>query len=94
MATGENVSLVQILENWLRQLNPDEYRGVRRYGARCLQIILLAIRNFWNNQCMLRASALAFTTILSLVPFLALTFAVLKGFGVQNRVEPLVMEQL
>jgi membrane protein len=42
----------------------------------------------------LRASALAFTTILSLVPFLALTFSVLKGFGVQHRVEPLVMEQL
>jgi len=94
MATGENDGLAGIIENWLRRLEPDEYRGMRRYGAIWLQIILLAIRNFWNDHCLLRASALAFTTILSLVPFLALTFAVLKGFGVQNRVEPLVMEQL
>ncbi|HXC93907.1 MAG TPA: YihY/virulence factor BrkB family protein [Geobacteraceae bacterium] len=94
MAAAENISITEILDNWLRRLSPDECRGVRRYGATCLQILLLAIRNFWNDQCMLRASALAFTTILSLVPFLALTFAVLKGFGVQKLVEPLVMEQL
>jgi membrane protein len=94
MATDENSGLVQMLENGIRYLDRDDYRGLRRPVARFAQIILLAIRNFWNDQGMLRASALAFTTILSLVPFLALTFAVLKGFGVQNRVEPLVMEQL
>lgn len=94
MAADEKSWLVQILENGIRYMDRDDYQGPRRYGARFAQILLLAIRNFWNDQCMLRASALAFTTILSLVPFLALTFAVLKGFGVQNRVEPLVMEQL
>jgi membrane protein len=94
MVADENSGLVKILESGLRYLDRDDYRGLRRFGARSAQIMLLAIRNFWSNQCMLRASALAFTTILSLVPFLALTFAVLKGFGVQNRVEPLVMAQL
>ena len=94
MAADESSGLVKLLEDGLRYLDRDDYQGLRRSGSRLLQIILLAIRNFWNDQCMLRASALAFTTILSLVPFLALTFAVLKGFGVQNRVEPLVMEQL
>jgi membrane protein len=43
---------------------------------------------------MLRASALTFTTLLSLVPLLALMFAVLKGFGVQNELEPLLLKQL
>ena len=43
---------------------------------------------------MLRASALTFTTLLSLVPLLALVFSVLKGFGVQNELEPLLLEQL
>jgi len=94
MAAEESSGLVQMLENGIRYLDRNDYRGLRRHAARSVQIILLAVRNFWNDQCMLRASALAFTTILSLVPFLALTFAVLKGFGVQNRVEPLVMEQL
>ncbi len=93
MVEAESSGLVQIIERWLRNLDADEYRGVRRYLYKSVQIFLLAARNFWNDQCMLRASALAFTTILSLVPFLALTFAVLKGFGVQNRVEPFVMAQ-
>jgi membrane protein len=94
MKAGESRDLTHILENCIRKLDPDAFLGVRRFVVRSLQIFLLAVRNFWDHQCMMRASALAFTTILSLVPFLALAFAVLKGFGVQNRVEPLVMEQL
>lgn len=43
---------------------------------------------------MLRASALTFTTLLSLVPLLALMFSVLKGFGVQNQLEPVLLEHL
>lgn len=33
---------------------------------------------------MLRASALAYTTVLSIVPFLAVVFAISKGLGLQN----------
>jgi len=29
-----------------------------------------------------------------LVPFLAVTFSVLKGFGVQNQLEPMLMQSL
>ena len=54
----------------------------------------MVFKNFWDDQCMLRASALSFTTILSFVPFFALAFAVLKGFGVHNKVEPLILQQL
>ncbi len=42
----------------------------------------------------LRASALTYSTLLSLVPLLALMFAVLKGFGVQRRLEPLLLQHL
>jgi membrane protein len=37
---------------------------------------------------------LTYTTILSLAPFLAVTFSVLKGFGVQNQLEPLLARAL
>jgi membrane protein len=43
---------------------------------------------------MLRASALTYTSLLSIVPLLALMFAVLKGFGVQNTLEPLILERI
>ncbi|HET7175099.1 MAG TPA: YhjD/YihY/BrkB family envelope integrity protein [Gammaproteobacteria bacterium] len=39
----------------------------------------------------LRAMSLVYTSILSLVPLLAFAFAVLKGFGVQNKMEPMLL---
>lgn len=78
----------------LWELDPDAYRGAKRYAIKYLQIMALVVRDFWDDQCLLHASALSFTTLLSIVPFFALTFAVLKGFGVQNRLEPFILEQV
>ena len=86
--------LLTFFTTTLWDLEPDHYRGLRRHGLRYLQIIALVARDFWLDQCPLRAAALSFTTILSLVPFFALTFAVLKGLGVQNKLEPLILQQV
>jgi membrane protein len=75
-------------------LEPETFAGFRRHALKYLQITALVIKDFRDDQCMLRASALTFTTILSLVPFFALTFAVLKGFGVQNKIEPMILDQV
>ncbi len=42
----------------------------------------------------LRAMSLVYTTLLSLVPILAVSFSVLKGLGVHNQVEPLLLNFL
>lgn len=94
MKSDERDWLTQLLDRYLLRLDTASCQGSRLHPARALQVVILTVRNFLLDQCLLRASALAFTTILSLVPFLALTFSVLKGFGVQHKVEPLVMEQL
>lgn len=78
----------------LWELDPDAYHGVRHYAVKYLQIMAIVIKDFWSDQCLLRASALSFTTILSIVPFFALTFAVLKGLGVQNILEPFILEKV
>ena len=38
--------------------------------------------------------SLVYTTLLSLVPLLAISFSVLKGFGVRNQIEPLLLSAL
>ena len=38
--------------------------------------------------------SLVYTTLLSLVPLLAVSFSVLKGFGVHNQLEPLLAQFL
>ncbi len=44
----------------------------------------LAALGFVDDQCLLRASALTMTFVLSMVPFLAVVFSITKGLGVQN----------
>ena len=84
--------IITFFSTTLRELDYEGYRGYRRFAVKYLQTLFLVVRNFQADQCMIRASALAYTTILSLVPFFALTFAILKGFGVQNMVEPLILD--
>ncbi|MGQ4806712.1 hypothetical protein NKDENANG_00047 [Candidatus Entotheonellaceae bacterium PAL068K] len=64
--------------------------------VRQLQVLFIVLRGFFlEHQCLLRASALTFTTLLALVPMLAFTFAFLKGLGVQNQLlEPLLVPVL
>lgn len=46
--------------------------------------LYLVFRGFMGDQCLVRASALAFTVTLALVPFLAVAFSIAKGFGAQD----------
>ncbi len=46
------------------------------------------------GQLMLRSMSLVYTTLLSVVPLIAFSFSVLKGFGVHNELEPWLFEFL
>jgi len=58
-----------------------------------LRILLLATRGFGQDQCPLRASALTFYSILSIVPVVAMAFGIAKGFGFQEMLENQLMEK-
>jgi membrane protein len=51
-------------------------------------------RDIGEGQLTLRAMSLVYTTLLSVVPLLALSFSVLKGFGVHNQVRPTLLALL
>ena len=44
----------------------------------------LVWHGFVTDQCLLRASALTYTTVLSIVPFVAVAFSISKGLGLQD----------
>lgn len=48
------------------------------------------VRDLGGGQISLRAMSLVYTTLLSLVPLLALAFSLLKGFGVDNVLRPVL----
>jgi membrane protein len=51
-------------------------------------------RDLVQGRLTLYATSLVYTTLLSLVPLLAVSFSVLKGFGVHNQIEPMLSEAL
>ena len=57
-----------------------------------MRISILAGRDFVADKCAMRATALAFVTLLSLVPLLAFGFSVLKGLGVQEQLKPAILK--
>lgn len=57
-------------------------------------IVVATVKRFYADRGLEAAAALTYTSLLSLVPLLALMFAVLKGLGAQHRLEPLLLSKL
>ncbi|MBF0281701.1 MAG: YihY family inner membrane protein [Zetaproteobacteria bacterium] len=64
------------------------------FFVRIVRVLIALVRDFVDGQITLRAMSLVYTTLLSLVPLLALTFSVLKGLGVHNQLEPILLNSL
>jgi membrane protein len=85
--------LLQRLQAWLwpKQMPATPIRRlpivVARYGFALL-------RELSSGELSLRAMGLVYTTMLSIVPLLALSFSVLKGFGYHRQLEPLLLSFL
>lgn len=56
-------------------------RGGRALLYRLSRVAYTCVRGFFENRLTVRAAALTYFSVLSIVPFLAFAFAVLKGFG-------------
>jgi len=76
-------SITHTLQQWAypEQDNPLERPGLARI---ILRVLLILIHVFFKTHISLRASALTYSIILSLVPMLALSTAILKGLGSDN----------
>lgn len=65
-----------------------------RAVAITLRYLYAVIRDVMSGQLTMRAMSLVYTTLLSVVPLLAFSFAILKGFGVFKQLEPFLANLL
>ena len=68
----------------------DSMPSAKRRGLRLARLAMVLFRDVVNGQLTLWAMSLVYTTLLSFVPLLALSFSVLKAFGVHNQVAPVL----
>lgn len=79
--------LSELPQQFLWERDWDDAPAWQRAGISALRTVVLVVRDLIDGELNLRAMSLVYTTLLSMVPLLALSFSLLKGFGVQNRLD-------
>ena len=59
----------------------------KSFSLKLLRVLVLSVRGFDEDKCQLRASALTFYSLISIVPVAAMAFGIAKGFGVDKMLE-------
>jgi len=88
------VNNVPLSINILCKKSDQAYPAWQRLPLWAGRMVLALVRDMLSEQLSLRAMSLVYTTLLSIVPLLALSFSVLKGFGVHNQLEPMMLGML
>ena len=71
----------------------QDLKGREHLLVRYLRVLLLALKGFREDNIPLRASALTFFSLLSVVPLMAMAFGVAKGFGLEALLEKELTDQ-
>ena len=78
--------LIRFVTYDIWRITENEVSGLKEFYINTIKTILLAIRGFRDENLQTRASALTYSTLLAIVPFLAVLVGIAKGFGFQNNV--------
>ena len=84
---------IQFLQSDIWRIREEDFSRPQSSFIRLLRVILLSVRGFTEDRCQLRASALTFYSLLSIVPVLAMTFGIAKGFGFESMLERVLLER-
>jgi len=71
----------------------DRLTGNKSYWVRQVRIIYMVFKGIRRDNIYIKASALTFFTILSVIPLIALAFGIAKGFGLQDELRAQIIMQ-
>lgn len=84
--------IVNFIKRDIWRVKTSKSRCKKNFLIRNLRIIILTLRGFNQDKCSLRASALTFYTLLSIVPVFAMAFGIAKGFGFEKLLEQHILD--
>ena len=93
MRSGIQERLMQ-LKSYVWDADLADMARPQRILVFVLRVVHMLLRELLGGQLNLRAMSLVYTTLLSIVPLLAISFSVLKGFDMQTRIEPFLFNLL
>jgi membrane protein len=87
-------NLYQFLTIDIWKLDFSQLSNVRAFLYQQILFVFSVAKAFVEDRLLVRASALVYATLLSLVPLLAIIFSLLKVFGFHNKIEPTLYQLL
>ena len=86
--------LIQFAKADIWRIRSNELSRPRSLLIRTLRIVVLSIRGLGADRIQLRASALTFYSLLSVVPVFAMLFGIAKGFGFEKSLKKYLLANL
>lgn len=72
-------------------IRTKELNRWRALGVNAIRVLIASIQDFTKDDCVIRASALTYYTLLTIVPVLAMAFGIAQGFGFEKNLEQQIM---
>ena len=95
---GTNSELIQRAADFIKQdiwrIRRTSLSPGKSFFLNLVRVLLLSIRGFDEDKCQLRASALTFYSLVSIVPVAAMAFGIAKGFGFEKILEEQLRNKL
>ncbi len=87
-------ALQKFIEEDIWRMRKDNTSFRQFWLIRTVRIFVIAVKRFLIDDCMVKASALTYYALLSVVPVVALAFAIAKGFGFRETLEQQLHQRL
>lgn len=84
---------INFLKIGIWRIRLKDHPRKKMFFIKQLRVVILTLRGFNEDLCSLRASALTFYSLLSIVPVFALVFGIAKGFGTDKPLEKQLLDK-
>ncbi len=84
-------TLVDFVTRRIWKIRISKVAGRQGFFIKQLRVISLAVKGFNEDNCLVSATALTFYTLFSIVPILALIFAIAQGFGYEKTLQEQIL---
>lgn len=78
--------LIRFVSYDIWRITEHEVSGIKETYINTIKTVILAVRGFRDQELQTKASALTYSTLLAIVPLLAVLVGIAKGFGFQGAV--------
>jgi membrane protein len=84
MISDAREKITGFLVRKIREIDAAPRGSFKTFAVESLRLLYVVAREFTEGQLTLRAMSLVYTTLLSIVPLFAISFSVMKAFGVHH----------